>query len=231
VNNSINIYQNYIPRSHAAVNVVIDVIRAFSTASFAFKQGFSSIILLDSVSHGLSLFDHFPNIILAGENSADPISEFHIDNSPFMLCSLNDHGSKLGLLTTNGVRVLKDSYNADLVLAVSANNAIETALLVHKIMLQTSMPINLIASHPTAIEDLACAHFIKNIIVSGVYPSPGDISTFTYQIINSDAGLDFISPNIPSRDIVDLVYCSQVVDHPPIQCSFSDSSIFLSIYV
>jgi 2-phosphosulfolactate phosphatase len=65
--------------------VVIDVLRAFTTAAYAFSSGAKAIILVSTKEEAFEKFQDDPSLILLGEEHALPISGFHFGNSPFQI--------------------------------------------------------------------------------------------------------------------------------------------------
>jgi 2-phosphosulfolactate phosphatase len=78
--------------------VVIDVLRATSTATQALAGGYQRVVCADSLERALSL--RAPGLVLAGERCCVKPPGFDQGNSP--LEALNARGSELVLATTNG---------------------------------------------------------------------------------------------------------------------------------
>jgi len=209
---SILICQDCIPDNSPSVNVVIDVIRAFSSVVHAFESGVEKIQLIENTEAGLRFKSHNNNAIIAGELSGSRLPGYDLDNSPYQIRAQDLRGKMLGLKTTNGVRVLLNSLNAEHVFAVGANNAIRTALYIHHIIskVENPSPVNLIASHPTAEEDLSCAVFMKNIILSGEFPRDQEIQDFSSSVLNASAAKKFLDRERKEFNPMDLVLCSDV---------------------
>ena len=62
--------------------VVIDVLRAFTTAAYAFSAGASSISLVSTVEHAFALKERYSEALLMGEDQGLPIDGFDDGNSP-----------------------------------------------------------------------------------------------------------------------------------------------------
>lgn len=99
--------------------VVIDVIRAFTTAAFAFAQGAKEIILVGKVSEALELHKKFPQAFLLGEEESFPVPEFHYGNSPIEITKQNLNGKTLIMRTSSGTQGIVAAQNADHILAAS----------------------------------------------------------------------------------------------------------------
>lgn len=99
--------------------VVIDVIRAFTTASFAFSQGAEKIFLVGDIEEAFDLFRKFPEALLAGEEQGIPIPGFHFSNSPFEISKANLSGKTIIFRTSSGTQGVVKSVNAERILVSS----------------------------------------------------------------------------------------------------------------
>lgn len=149
------------------INVVIDVIRAFTVAHYAFMNGVQGIMLAGTVDEALRMKNQFPQYVLAGEIKGLPIPGFEIDNSPARIQDSDLDGKMLIQKTTNGVKATLNSLNADHVFVTGFSNARTTAAYIKRYLLkEEDMTINLIASHPSGDDDLACAQYMAEILQS-----------------------------------------------------------------
>ena len=64
------------------VVVVVDVLRAFTTAAFAFAGGAEEILLVSTVEQAFDLRKELPDHLLMGEVGGLPIEGFDLPNSP-----------------------------------------------------------------------------------------------------------------------------------------------------
>jgi len=62
--------------------IVIDVLRAFSNAAYAFSRGAKEIILVSTVEEALDLKSKLPNAKAMGEVGGLPPAGFDFGNSP-----------------------------------------------------------------------------------------------------------------------------------------------------
>ncbi|MFL7809948.1 MAG: 2-phosphosulfolactate phosphatase, partial [Anaerolineae bacterium] len=112
--------------------VVIDVVRAFTTAAFAFAAGAREVVLTDSVTAAFALRDRFASsagtaagdsqVLLMGEVGGEPIEGFDLGNSPAALVAsgLDLRGKRLIQRTSAGTQgVVCASAGADVLLAGS----------------------------------------------------------------------------------------------------------------
>ena len=106
-------------RDASGLIVVIDVIRAFTTAAFAFWQGAEKIILVETIHEAWLQGQKHPEYLLIGEENGLPIKGFHFENSPFEISQANLSGKIIVLRTTCGTRGVAACLNAGLLLASS----------------------------------------------------------------------------------------------------------------
>ncbi len=66
-----------------ATVVVIDVLRAFTTAAFAFAAGIVDMTPVAGVQEALVLRERYPGYLAAGEERGRPIAGFDLSNSLF----------------------------------------------------------------------------------------------------------------------------------------------------
>lgn len=84
--------------------VVVDVIRAFTTAAYAFAAGASHIFLVDSVAEALSLKAASPDMLAMGEDRGRRPDGFDFSNSPVELAAAELDGRVLVQRTSAGTR-------------------------------------------------------------------------------------------------------------------------------
>ncbi len=75
--------------------VVIDVLRAFSTAAFAFAAGVSDILLVREVEEAEALRLQFPEARITGEVGGRHVPGFDFGNSPSELMGVDLAGRRL----------------------------------------------------------------------------------------------------------------------------------------
>jgi 2-phosphosulfolactate phosphatase len=100
--------------------VVIDVIRAFTTAAFAFAAGAQEIIPVNTIKEALALHERFPDALVMGcDSDRFPPEGFDFGNSPAALIGRDLHGRRIIQYTTNGTRGIVRSDGAETLLASS----------------------------------------------------------------------------------------------------------------
>src|SRR5512136_1543681 len=84
--------------------VVIDVIRAFSTAAYAFGAGAESITLVSGVKEALELRAAIPGALVMGEVGGIKVDSFDFGNSPAEFLGLDLSGKALIQRTSAGTQ-------------------------------------------------------------------------------------------------------------------------------
>jgi 2-phosphosulfolactate phosphatase len=111
------------------VAIVVDTIRATTTALYALRQGYAEVICCGSVEDARAAAGELgAGAILAGERECVRIDGFHLGNSPREFDSGQPLGEVLVLTTTNGTgAVLQAQAEAPVVLVSALANLSATA--------------------------------------------------------------------------------------------------------
>lgn len=163
----INIYQGSNPPSEKAdITIVIDVLRAFTVAHYAFMRGAKSIFLAGTVEEAFSFKKKNPTYLLAGEINGVAIENFDLDNSPYKIQRKNLNDATLVQKTTNGVRATLNHMESGNVFVTGFSNARNTAEYVKELCNSKGeeQVVHIVASHPDGDDDLACAEYIRKIL-------------------------------------------------------------------
>jgi len=193
----------------STVNIVIDVIRAFTVAHHAFLQGVDKILLVKSVEEAFALKRDHPDYLLAGEIKGLPIEGFQLDNSPYRIQHEDVKGKTLVQRTTNGVKATLHSLQAEYVFVTGFSNAKTTAKYVQKLLRdKRESTVHIIASHPTSDDDLACAEYIKELIEGKDGSTPKHVIK---RITESEVAKKFRDPTMPEFNSTDLLYCTKEI--------------------
>ena len=151
-------------RAYGAI-VIIDVFRAFTTASVAFKNGASNIIMVAQPEEALALRDAGKGDLCVGEVGGIPPPGFDFGNSPFEIASGRIEGKTLIQSTRAGTVGITTVREKGSVYAASLCNAEATA----KVLLQeqhetvTIVAMGLQGEMRTD-EDEICALYLRNIM-------------------------------------------------------------------
>jgi 2-phosphosulfolactate phosphatase len=141
--------------------VVIDVIRAFTTAAFAFAAGVQEIIPVNTIKETLALRERFPDALVMGcDSDRFPPEGFDFGNSPAALIGLDLHGRRIIQYTTNGTRGIVRSAKAETLLASSFVCAQATAEYIKQVS-PTEVTFVITGAER---EDRDCAEYIAGLL-------------------------------------------------------------------
>ncbi|MET9433893.1 2-phosphosulfolactate phosphatase [Streptomyces sp. NPDC006551] len=140
-----------------SVAVVVDVMRAFTVAAWAFAQGAEKIVLAESLDEALALKARHPDWVALKDGPLAP--GFDAVNSPGLLRSLDLGGRTVVQKTTAGTVGALAVKEAPLVLCAGFVVAEATAQLL-RMRESTSVTFVVTGEDGQADEDLACAQYI-----------------------------------------------------------------------
>ncbi len=188
--------------------VVIDVLRSFTTAAYAFAAGAVDILPVDTPDEARTLRTHFPKALTIGAIGGGwPIPDFDFSNSPAQVANQNFRGRRLIQCTAAGVRGLVQCHQrADILMGASMVCARATAAF----LLRHNPPVVTLVetgewTDRDGDEDRACADYITALL-EGRDPDP---DPFIVRVRTSDFGRRFGNPAYPALDKADLDYASQ----------------------
>lgn len=183
----INKFQTpYVVREECVV--VIDVLRAFTTASFAFSSGASRIIPVSTAQEAFELRKYFQKCLLIGAQNGEHIPGFDLGNSAYEMKQLDLKGYTLIQRTTAGTQGIVRSLNSKKLLIASFTVA--EATLKRILQLNPSKVSFVITGSKNGDEDLALAEYLESKIHTKgtIDPSP-----FFQKVISSPKGKFFSS--------------------------------------
>jgi 2-phosphosulfolactate phosphatase len=188
------------------VVIVIDVLRAFSTAAYAFSRGAKEILLVSTVEEALSLRPQIPNSLVMGEVGGLRPDGFDLGNSPTYISQEDFSGITLIQRTSAGTQGVVRSQSADSVIAASFVVAEAT---VKYISLLKAGEVTFVVTGKRADggdEDLACAEYLEALL-RGEQP---DKQPFIQRVLSSRDALQHLDPAETGFPLSDLEYCTQV---------------------
>jgi 2-phosphosulfolactate phosphatase len=189
------------------VVVVVDVLRAFSTAAYAFARGASAVVATHSLDEieGLKR-RHAPAITVGAQPGGRPVEGLDYGNSPAAIAALDLAGVTLVEYSAGGVRGLVDCDRASEVLAGSLVCARATAEYIHALAPPiVTFVITGLWTDRDGDEDHACADLIEAYLL-GLSPS---LPTFEERVRRSDFGRRFGHPDHPQLPAADLDLCAR----------------------
>lgn len=184
--------------------VVIDVIRAFTTAAFAFGAGAKSITLVSTVEEAISLRNRTPDSLIMGEVGGLPVEGFDYGNSPSALLDADLKKYHLIQRTSSGTQGAVNSFNADILLASSFCCARATADYIKRLTPEVVTFVNTglgFVGHGE--EDLACSEYLEALL-KDEEPDP---EPYLKRVTESRSGLTFADPEKPMFPWEDIECC------------------------
>ena len=189
----------------SGVVLIIDVLRAFSTAAYAFSRGAKEIRLVSTLEEALALKAQIPNSKAMGEVGGLPPEGFDFGNSPTRILEHDLTGITLIQRTGAGTQGAVRSVNAEVMLATSFVVAKATM----KFVLQ--LKPNEITFVITGIhgmdndEDAACAEFLEQQFTG----QTAEADLYIQRVFNSRDAQQHLAdhPQLPKSD---LDYCTRI---------------------
>ena len=152
------------------VVIVIDVIRAFTVAAYAFAGGAQRLWLVRTTDEVFTLRQWEPQALLAGEIGGRLIPGFDLNNSPSLMASTNVQGRTIIQRTGAGTQGAVGAINAAHLLICSLANARATAAYARKLAeandgLVTLLPTEGSSQYLQSIgEDTVCADYLEALL-------------------------------------------------------------------
>ena len=202
-----------------SIVIVIDVIRAFTVAAYAFAGGAHRLWLVRTVPEAFALREREPKALLAGEVGGHLIPGFDFNNSPTLIACSDVHTRLLIQRTGAGTQGAVKSAHAKHLLMCSLVNARATALYVQRLV-ETSNSQELVTLLPTAHpegnialnEDNVCADYLEALLSEREYARQIlDSGIERLRALNRFAFLESGDPDMPFEDIAAILD----VDHFP----------------
>lgn len=162
-----NLHRVTLETCHKAAGtvVVIDVLRAFTTAAYAFAAGVVDIRVVATVEEALALRAAHPDFLIMGEVGGRPVPEFDLGNSPAPFAHGDFTGRHLIQRTSSGTQGVVCSKRADVILTTGLCTAGATVdyLRAHA---PESVTFVITGSHSgrPGDEDVACADYMEALL-------------------------------------------------------------------
>jgi len=156
--------------------VVVDVLRAFTTAAYAFDRGAEEIFLVSTVEEAFELRSRQADCLLMGEVNGRPIEGFDLPNSPAAFVDMDLDGRRLIQRTTAGTQGVVRSARADPLFVASLCVASATAARLAGLRPESITFVETgVRSTGGGEEDVACADYIAGLL-TGTRLDPAEIT-------------------------------------------------------
>lgn len=189
------------------VVVVIDVLRAFTNAAFAFSRGAKEIYPVSTVEEAIQIKAEIPNSLVCGEVRGLQPEGFDFGNSPTQTSILDLSEKVIIQRTSAGTQGITRSVNANIMLAASFVVASATVSHVRKLE-PSSITFVLTGQRGIEIgdEDLACAEYLEALF-KGKYP---DTRSYIERVFHSHDAVKHLDPDFPEFPRSDLDHCTNI---------------------
>jgi 2-phosphosulfolactate phosphatase len=180
--------------------VVVDVIRAFTTAAHLFDRGAAAILPVAAIDEARALRRADPGVVLAGEEGGMPIDGFDLGNSPSQLDGVDVAGATVVQRTSAGTQGVARSSAADRMLVASFVCATATVRAIHRLATAEVTFVLTGVDHRDGEEDRACAEYVA-ALVGGDDPDPGPYVRRAWASSAAQWFLDEARPDFPLADL------------------------------
>lgn len=191
--------------------VVIDVLRAFSTAAVALDRGAVEIYPVLNVDEAFERRAGEPELVLMGERDCLPVPGFDLGNSPVAAAGFPFHGRRAVQRTTAGTRGLVACATAPSLWAASFLVAPATvAALQASGAMRAAFVITGTVHYNSADEDLACAEWMGELLRGNRPP----VAPYLQRVRDSVAAATFLDPSGILHAPADVDFCARAGVYP-----------------
>jgi 2-phosphosulfolactate phosphatase len=188
------------------VVIVIDVLRAFSTAAYAFSRGAKEILLVSTVDEALLLKSTIPYAKAMGEVGGLRPEGFDFGNSPTYINEAELSDITMIHRTSAGTQGVVRSQEAAVMLAASFVVADATARFVANLVVPEVTFVITGRAYNGGDEDLACAEYLEELL-KGYQP---DGQPFIKRVRESRDAFPQLDPTQRGFPLSDLDFCTHL---------------------
>jgi 2-phosphosulfolactate phosphatase len=192
--------------SAKGVVIVIDVLRAFSTAAYAFSRGAKEILLVSTVDEALAFKSTIPNAKAMGEVGGLRPEGFDFGNSPTYINDADLSDLTMIHRTSAGTQGVVRSQGAEMMVASSFVVAKATAQYVLDLAVPEVTFVITGRSYNGGDEDIACAEYLEALL-QGSQP---DMNPFIRRVMQSRDAFPHLDPAQREFPLSDLDFCTQI---------------------
>jgi 2-phosphosulfolactate phosphatase len=186
--------------------IVIDVLRAFSTAAYAFSRGAKEVLLVSTVDEALLLKSAIPHSKAMGEVGGLRPEGFDFGNSPTYISEVDLSNMTMIHRTSAGTQGVVRSQGAEVMLAASFVVGGATARYVSKLATLEVTFVITGRSYNGGDEDIACAEYLEALL-KGTQP---DLQPLIERVLKSKDAFPHLDPAQREFPLSDLDFCTQV---------------------
>lgn len=187
--------------------VIIDVLRAFSNAAYAFARGAKEIYPVANVDEALKFKAETPHALAAGEVGGLQPEGFDLGNSPTQTKDMDLNDKVIAQSTGAGTKGIVRSVKAETMFAASFVVASATAQFIRKLEPDVVTFVITGQYRPGhGDEDLACAEFLEALF-DGQKPDP---QPYIKRVFDSRDAIQHLDPNQTAFPLSDLDLCTYI---------------------
>lgn len=186
--------------------IVIDVLRAFSTAAYAFSRGAREILLVSTAEEALRLKSETGNVQVMGEVGGLRPEGFDFGNSPTYINAADLSDITMIHRSSAGTQGVVRSQKAEVLLAASFVVANATARYVRKLEVPEVTFVITGKSYNGGDEDLACAEYLEGLLKGNHL----EAEPFIRRVLQSKDAFPHLDPAQRDYPFTDLEYSAQI---------------------
>lgn len=199
-----------VSQNPGAVIVVIDVLRAFTTAGFLFESGAREIVLVASREDALKWRTKDPGCLLLGENLGCKLAGFDLGNSPSTIDQAAiPYGARVIQLTSCGTRGAVNSAEAAALAGFEASiycaaltNGAATARAIDKSGWQTVILLETgINPDNDGDEDRVLSDYLIQLLTPAAAPLDHEVLRYRVKTCHSARLFSGSNPDLPPADL------------------------------
>ena len=198
-------------RQAAGTVVIIDVYRAFTTASIALSRGAKQIMLVDNPRSALDLRQRGLGDLVMGEENGVKVADFDFGNSPYELSQATVAGKTLIQSTSAGTKGVVAARSASTVYAAALVNAAATA---RAILRESPSLVSIVAmgnsGRERTDEDEQCALYLRSLLENDQL----DAEIVRANVLAAETSAKFADPQLPQFHIQDRELALQIDSIP-----------------
>jgi 2-phosphosulfolactate phosphatase len=195
----------FLETCHTAKGIVliVDVLRAFTTAAYAFSRGAKEIRLVSTVEDALELKSKIQSSKVMGEVGGFPPEGFDFGNSPTRILEHDLTDIILIQRTGAGTQGAVRSVNADVMLATSF--VVAKATMDYVLQMKVEEITFVVTGGLDNAEDLACAEFLEKQFTGQAVKA----DEYIRRVVTSQDAFQHTTdhPQFPKSD---LEYCTRI---------------------
>jgi len=187
--------------------VIIDVLRACTTAAYAFARGVSEIVIVSTAEEAFRIKETSSDMLIVGEEGGRMIPGFDYGNSPDQISKLNIANRRMILRSSSGTQGVTQAREASEILLASLVNAKAT---VQYLKNQRVPRVTLLAmgsrNGPDKEEDIACRDYMARLLQG----RPVSKASTVMAVVESASGRMALDPSIDYKTPRDLDLATEI---------------------